>query len=215
MTGVQPVPTGTYWNDPSTVSAFAALPAPAYLTDLLTGPVPDGATALDAGCGTGRNLPSLISAGYRVLAVDLHPGMLDQARARYAGPRVTFVNATITSIPAADQQASLVVCHGVLHNLHRRDELAAGLYELRRVLAVGGTLSLNTFTAGYLDPCLSSLGDDVYALPNGQFMTLLPPDELVRLIRSAGLSLHSDAAQYLRPGDPGQRSVWRATLTRV
>jgi SAM-dependent methyltransferase len=125
VTGAPPVLTGDYWNNPSTVSAFAALPAPAYLTELLTAPVPDGATALDAGCGTGRNLPSLVAAGYRVLAIDLHPGMLDEARARHAGPDVTFANATITSIPAADRQVALVVCHGVLHNLHDRKQLGA------------------------------------------------------------------------------------------
>jgi ubiquinone/menaquinone biosynthesis C-methylase UbiE len=215
VTGAPPVLTGDYWNNPSTVSAFAALPTPAYLTELLTAPVPDGTTALDAGCGTGRNLPSLVAAGYRVLAIDLHPGMLDEARARHASPNITFANATITSIPAADRQVALVVCHGVLHNLHDREQLGVGLRELHRVLAIGGTLSLNTFTAEHVDPCLAPLGNDAYALPNGQIMTLLAPDELVRLVYESGLSLRSDATRYLSPGDPGQRSVWRAVLTRV
>ena len=210
----RPARTGTYWNDQATVATFTALTPPAYLTELLVSPAPDGALALDAGCGAGRNLPALAAAGYRVLAVDLHPGMLQQARKQHAGPRTAFAEANVTSLPLADRQAHLVVCHGVLHNLHRRQDLAAALLQLHRVLAPGGTLSLNTFTAGHLDPCLSPLGDDVYALPNGQHMTLLDPSDLLTLIHTADLSLRAPAVQYLRPGDPGQRSVWRAILTR-
>ncbi|MEV0537263.1 class I SAM-dependent methyltransferase [Kitasatospora sp. NPDC050463] len=210
----RPARTGAYWNDQATVATFTALAPPAYLTELLASPAPDGAMALDAGCGAGRNLPALLAAGYRVLAVDLHPGMLEQARKQHAGPRTAFAEANVTSLPLADRQAHLVVCHGVLHNLHHRQDLADALRELHRVLASGGTLSLNTFTAAHLDPCLEALADDVYALPNGQHMTLLDPADLLALIRAAGLSPRGPAVQYLSPGDPGQRSVWRATLTR-
>ncbi|MFC9331441.1 class I SAM-dependent methyltransferase [Kitasatospora sp. NPDC057015] len=210
----RPARTGAYWNDQATVATFTALAPPAYLAELLADPAPDGAWALDAGCGAGRNLPALAAAGYRVLAVDLHPGMLEQARKEHAGPRITFAEANVTSLPLADRQAHLVLCHGVLHNLHHRQDLAAALLELHRILAPGGTLSLNTFTAGHLDPCLSPLGDDVYALPNGQHMTLLDPADLLALTHAAGLSPREQAVQYLSPGDPGKRSVWRATLTR-
>ncbi|MBD0688412.1 class I SAM-dependent methyltransferase [Streptomyces sp. CBMA123] len=210
----RPARTGAYWNDEATVAAFTALAPPAYLTDLLAEPAPEGAWALDAGCGAGRNLPALAAAGYRVLAVDLHPGMLEQARRRHSGPRITFAEANVTRMPLADRQAHLVLCHGVLHNLHHRQDLADALVELHRVLVPGGTLSLNTFTAAHLDPCLSALGDDVYALPNGQHMTLLDPADLLVLVRAAGLSMRGPAAQYLSPGDPGQRSVWRAILSR-
>lgn len=209
-----PAPTGSYWNDQATVAAFAALTPPAYLTDLLDSPAPADALALDVGCGAGRNLPALIAAGYRVLAVDLHPGMLRQARKQHAGTRTTFAEANVTRLPLADQQAHLVVCHGVLHNLHHRQDVTDGLRELHRVLKPNGTLSLNTFTAAHLDPCLKTLGSDVYALPSGQHMTLLAPADLLALIRQAGLSPRGHAVEYLRPGDPGLRSVWRATLTR-
>lgn len=213
MTHPGPAPTGTYWNDRATVAAFAELSAPPYLADLLATPPPDTALALDAGCGAGRNLPALAAAGYRVLAVDRHPGMLEAAR-RHTGPRTAFVEADVTSLPVGDRRAYLVVCHGVLHNLHRRDALATALRELYRVLVPGGTLSLNLFTAHHLDPCLAPVGDDRYALPNGQHMTLLSPDDLLCFIHAAGLVPRGEAVEYLRPGDPGQRSVWRAILAR-
>ncbi|NUK13973.1 class I SAM-dependent methyltransferase [Streptomyces lunaelactis] len=213
MTHTRPASTGAYWNDRATVAAFAELPAPPYLADLLATPAPEAALALDAGCGAGRNLPALAAAGYRVLAIDLHPGMLEQAR-RHTGPRTAIAEANITSLPLGDQRASLVVCHGVLHNLHHRGDLAVALRELHRVLTPGGTLSLNLFTAGYLDPCLTQLGDGLYTLPNGQHMTLLAPDDLLTLIHGSGLGLREEAVQYQSPGDPGQRSVWRAFLTR-
>ncbi|MGW9410608.1 class I SAM-dependent methyltransferase [Streptomyces diastaticus] len=213
MTHTGPASTGAYWNDRATVAAFAELPAPPYLANLLTAPVPDAALALDAGCGAGRNVPALAAAGYRVLAIDLHPGMLHQAH-RHAGPRTAFVEADVTRLPLGDRRASLVVCHGVLHNLHHRDALATALRELHRVLLPGGTLSLNLFTAHHLDPCLTPLGDDRYALPNGQHMTLLSPEDLLCFIHAAGLVPSGEAVQYLSPGDPGQRSVWRAIVTR-
>ncbi|MFD9107053.1 class I SAM-dependent methyltransferase [Streptomyces bottropensis] len=214
MTHGEPAFTGVYWNDRATVAAFAELPTPPYLADLLAVPVPKTAVALDVGCGAGRNLPALAAAGYRVLAIDLHPGMLEEARRR-AGPRTAFVQASVTNLPLDDRLAPLVVCHGVLHNLHHIEDLNAALRELHRVLLPGGTLSLNLFTAGHIDPCLTPLGDDRYALPNGQHMTLLSPDDLLSLIRAAGLVPREEAVQYLRPADPGQRSVWRANLTRL
>ncbi|MEU8265124.1 class I SAM-dependent methyltransferase [Micromonospora sp. NPDC048999] len=213
MTHAGPAPTGAYWNDRATAAAFAELPVPPYLADLLDTPAPEAALALDVGCGAGRNLPALAAAGYQVLAIDLHPGMLEEAR-RHTRPRTAFVEADVTSLPVSDRRASLVVCHGVLHNLHHRDSLAAALRELYRVLLPGGTLSLNLFTAGHLDPCLTPLGNDRYALPNGQHMSLIAPDDLIHLIHSAGLVPREEAVQYLSPGDPGQRSVWRANLTR-
>lgn len=213
MTHTGPASTGTYWNDRATVAVFAKLPVPPYLAELLAAPVPEDALALDAGCGAGRNVSALAAAGYRVLAIDLHPGMLQQARS-HTGPRTAFVEADVTSLPLGDRRASLVVCHGVLHNLHHRDDLTAALRELYRVLVPGGALSLNLFTAGHLDPCLTPLGDDRYALPNGQHMTLLTPDDLLSLIHASGLVPSGEAAQYLSRGDPGQRSVWRVILTR-
>jgi SAM-dependent methyltransferase len=213
VTHTGPASTGTYWNDRATVAAFAKLPVPPYLAELLAAPVPEDALALDAGCGAGRNLPALATAGYRVLAIDRHPGMLEQAR-RHTGPRTAFVEADITSLPLGDRRATLVVCHGVLHNLHHRDGLATALRELYRVLVPGGTLSLNLFTAAHLDPCLAPLDDDRYALPNGQHMTLLPPEDLLSLIHASGLVLSGEPAHYRSPGDPGERSVWRAILTR-
>jgi SAM-dependent methyltransferase len=214
MTNHQPARTGEYWNDPATVAAFTDLPVPSYLSELLTIPAPVGAVALDVGCGAGRNLPALVAAGYHVIAIDVHRAMLEQAHRRHTGLNITFAETTVTTMPIAEQQATLIVCHGVLHNLPNREGVAAGLRELHRVLARNGTLSLNTFTAKYLDPCLTPLGDDEYALPNGQPMTLLTPGDLANVIQDVGLGLRDEPTEYLGPGDPGRRSVWRAVLTR-
>ncbi|PZG68895.1 hypothetical protein C1I97_38620, partial [Streptomyces sp. NTH33] len=159
-------------------------------------PTPRTSLALDAGCGAGRNLPALLAAGYRVLAADLHPGMLDQAR-RHTQPGLALIQTDLARLPLRDQAASVIVCHGVLHNLPDHTLLAAALHELRRVLAPGGVLSLNTFTADYLDPCLQDLGADIYRLPNGQHMTLLDSGRLRELLRHTGLSVQGTPAQYL------------------
>ncbi len=219
MTAAAGAPTSAYWEQEGVASAFAALSAPPYLLDLIESrPVGNGRLALDVGCGGGRNTVQLLHAGYRVVAVDLHRAMVERTASRCVaqpGARLAVAQASAAALPVGDAGCALVVCHGVLHNLIRPDQLAAGLRELGRVLADDGVLSLNLFTGEHLDPCLRpSPEPDTYALPNGQVMTLLPTARLERMIQAAGLRTVGAVHRYLRPGDPGVRSVYRAELRR-
>ena len=57
--------------------------------NLVTQHVPPGETLLDFGCGTGLDAAHYAGRGYRVLAYDNSPGMIEQLERRGADPHVT------------------------------------------------------------------------------------------------------------------------------
>jgi ubiquinone/menaquinone biosynthesis C-methylase UbiE len=156
----------------------------------------------------------LVGAGYRTVGFDLHAGMLQSARRSCA--KALVHQASVLAIPLRDECCEIVVCHGVVHNLAPFRQIERALRELARVTSPSGKISLNLFSDSHIDPCLTPTGQPgVFALPNAQRMTLLSPETIQNLAEAAGLALDGPATTYLSPGDPGQRSVWRAVLTRV
>lgn len=91
---------------------------------------------LDVGCGTGRNLP-LFPAGTRVVAVDPHPQNL--ARARRRAPGVPLIQARAEALPFRDGCFDTAVSGLVFCSV---GDAPAGLAEVSRVLAPGGTLRM-------------------------------------------------------------------------
>jgi ubiquinone/menaquinone biosynthesis C-methylase UbiE len=108
--------------------------------------------ALDAGTGTGALAFALATQVREVVALDLVPELLAEARKRAAEfPNVTFVEGDVTSLPAELGQFDLV---GTLRTLHhvRRPELAVA--ELARVTRPGG-LVLVVDQVAHADPLIS------------------------------------------------------------
>jgi len=117
------------------------LPVPEYLDRLLES-VPEVATLLEIGIGTGALLSSLSGRAGQVIGVDHSAAMLDEARRRLAAEGVSRVELRLgemTHLPIGDGGAGCVVANMVLH--HAADPLTV-LREIRRVLAPGGTLLL-------------------------------------------------------------------------
>jgi SAM-dependent methyltransferase len=93
-----------------------------------------GERVLDAGCGTGRNIPALLAADAEVTGVDFSLGMLRVARERH--PDVPLVQADMqVSWPFQDGSFDVVLCALVGEHLDRLDIVTR---EMRRVLAPGG-----------------------------------------------------------------------------
>lgn len=89
-----------------------------YLLDLiLRGRIASGMTALDVGCGDGRNLSGLLAAGCTVSAFDRDTAAVQRARMRFAGriPGERIQVATIESAPFAGASFDVVVVNAVLH----------------------------------------------------------------------------------------------------
>jgi SAM-dependent methyltransferase len=96
-------------------------------------PLPDGAQALDAGCGTGRTMDELVGYG-EVHGFDLNPLGAEHAQRRGHGDvRV----ARVEEIPYQDDSFDLVTCLDVIE--HTPDDVVS-LRELRRVTRPGGWL---------------------------------------------------------------------------
>jgi SAM-dependent methyltransferase len=101
-----------------------------------------GATVLDAACGTGRALPALrgaVGPAGRVVAVDLTPEMLGEAR-RLGRDRVALlVEADVLALPLVAASLDAVLAAGLISHL---PDPAAGLAELARVCRPGARLAL-------------------------------------------------------------------------
>lgn len=100
----------------------------------------EGATAVELGCGTGKNTEWLAAHARRVVAMDLSVGMLQRARARVPAPHVTFVRGDVRDAwPVGDASIDVVIGNLVLEHVASLDGVFA---EAARVLRPGGSLFL-------------------------------------------------------------------------
>ena len=115
---------------------------PAYAAAVARAGIRRGGVAIDVGCGTGRALPALRSAVGRdgaVIAADLTPEMLAQARPQAAAARAALVLADARRLPFADGSADAFFAAGLVNHL---PDPQAGLAELARVTRPDGLLIL-------------------------------------------------------------------------
>jgi SAM-dependent methyltransferase len=143
----------------------------AVLAALLDGlPLPRPARILDAGCGTGSNLPVLVDRG-AVVGVDAGAAPLAFAAA------VPRARARLEALPFADVQFDLVTALDILEHL---DDDVAGARELARVVRPGGWLVV--FVPAFR--FLWSLQDEV-----SEHRRRYTRPELVTVLERAGLSV--------------------------
>jgi demethylmenaquinone methyltransferase/2-methoxy-6-polyprenyl-1,4-benzoquinol methylase len=168
---------------------------------------------LDLCCGTGDLALALAGAPgsargpafTRLLAVDFAHPMLVRAQEKGAGNRgrpIEFLEADGLALPFADGTVDLVTTAFGFRNLAN---YAAGLAELRRVLAPGGSLAILEFAEPrgalfgnlfrfYFHRVLPGIGALVSG--NAQAYSYLPrsvarfphPDQLAELMRESGFS---------------------------
>jgi SAM-dependent methyltransferase len=108
----------------------------AFLIELLG--LPEGASILDIGCGTGRHAIELAKAGFAVTGIDLSNGMLREARAaaERAGVELELVQADATSFDLGREfDAAVCLCEGSFGLLGSDDAFAHDDAVLRRALA--------------------------------------------------------------------------------
>lgn len=109
--------------------------APAIAAEALAERIEDGATVLDAGCGTGLVGAELAQRREVVLdGIDLSPGMLDRARARDVYRSLQTADLT-ARLSVEDGAYGAVICVGTLTGGHVGPEV---LGEFVRVTAPGG-----------------------------------------------------------------------------
>ncbi len=100
-----------------------------------------GECVLDAGCGTGRNLPALLDAGAVPTGIDFSTGMLAVAQRKF--PQVELHQADLQErFPFADAAFGAALC--ALSGEHLSD-LAAVCGEVFRVLKAGGRFVFSVY----------------------------------------------------------------------
>jgi len=109
------------------------------------GPIDDGETVLDIGCGAGMDLllaARRVGPAGRAIGVDMTDAMVERARttANDAGLRQVEVRkGDATSLPVADDSIDVVISNGVLNLVPEKER---GFAEIIRVLKPGGRLQL-------------------------------------------------------------------------
>ena len=100
---------------------------------------PRGGVCVEVGCGPGRMTAALAERFDRVVAVDVSPAMIDQARAAVVADNVEFRLVPGDRLDGvADGEADAVVCYLVLQHLPSRAAVESYLREFARVLAPAG-----------------------------------------------------------------------------
>jgi SAM-dependent methyltransferase len=143
-----------------------------YLFDqLLRGRFDRRRRVLDAGCGSGRNLPFFLRHRFDVRAVDADPAAIRQVRElvgalHSALPPEQIQCAPLSALPWDDASTDAVICSAVLHFASDEAEFAAMLQEMWRVLAPGGLFFARLATSIGLERRLASITGRV-RLPDG------------------------------------------------
>lgn len=139
--------------------------------DALDAQIPEGATVLEAGCGTGQ-LSNFLGMSWkrRVFGGDMCLNSLRLANAfreRYSIRNVGFLQMNLFRPPFRDESFDLIISNGVLH--HTSDP-ERGFAALVRKLKVGGIISVGLYNSYARLPTLwrrrlfERFGDSLYFL---------------------------------------------------
>lgn len=115
---------------------------PAYAAAVARAGLPRGGVVIDVGCGTGRALLALrraVGPDGSVIAADLTPEMLAEARPQGTAARAALILADARRLPFAGASADALFAAGLISHL---PDTEAGLTELARVTRPGGLLVL-------------------------------------------------------------------------
>lgn len=157
-----------------------------YSLDLLDSRA--GATALDAGAGTGRIALKLARRGWQVTAIEPNPGMRAIAERAAAGEDlpIRFVNTSLEdAIPVESAAFDLVVCALTLCHVAN---LTGAVSEFTRAMAPGAHLLITDVHPDFIAagmPTQFVEGGKTYHLPNEPHSR----DEYLQAVTGAGLTL--------------------------
>jgi tellurite methyltransferase len=156
-----------------------------YLFDqILKGRLKPPLRMLDAGCGTGRNLPYFFRTGFDVYACDSDADALDHVREMAAemvpeaspGPEALRKSALpddrfrvekIESMTYPDSHFGLVLCNAVLHFAEDEEHFQRMLDGLWRVTAPGGMLFMRLSSTIGIENRVTRAESGRYVMPTG------------------------------------------------
>lgn len=170
-------------------------PIDIYLFDqLLRGRLSPPMRVIDAGCGSGRNAYYLMSAGFRVAAVDASADAVAATRALAARlapalPASDFRVEPVEAMSFADHEADAVVCNAVLHFARDDAHFAAMLESMWRVLKPGGLLFCRLASDIGMESRMTPTTPGRYRMPDGSERYLVNEAKLMGWTQRLGGTL--------------------------
>ncbi|MHB1406039.1 MAG: glycosyltransferase [Desulfitobacteriaceae bacterium] len=102
-----------------------------------------GKTVLDAACGEGYGSDILAQNALQVYGIDISAEAIEHAQSQYVGRNLTFIQASVDSIPIGDHSIDIVVSFETIEHLDEITQVKF-LKEMKRVLKDGGFLVIST-----------------------------------------------------------------------
>jgi tellurite methyltransferase len=161
-----------------------------YLIDqIMKGRYASGATVLDAGCGTGRNLFWFLQNDIKMYGVDKDVNALSrlwQLNQLFSEER--FRQASVEHLPFADNFFDHIVSSAVLHFAESTSQFLQMMAEMVRVLRPGGSLFIRMTSDIGIEDKVKPLGDGVYHIPDGSRRFLLTRSLLAEVMQKNRLA---------------------------
>lgn len=163
-----------------------------YLFDqVMKGRFTPGTRILDAGCGTGRNLPWFLRSGFDVHAVDEDDDALDQVRALAqelapALPADHFRAERLEALSFPPEHFQAVICNAVLHFAEDEDQFQRMLDGMWKVLEPGGLFFARLATSIGLEDRLERLPNGKHRMPSGGEWLLAGEGKLILAAQRLG-----------------------------
>ncbi|MEP7001113.1 MAG: class I SAM-dependent methyltransferase [bacterium] len=157
-----------------------------YLFDqLLRGRIVDGATVLDAGCGSGRNLVFMLRAGMNVFGIDESIEAIEAMRRQAAmhAPELSPAQFSVQSVHAMsfrDETMDVVISSAVLHFARDEMHFDACVDEMWRVLAPGGLLFCRLASTIGIEDQVRPVNGRRHLLPDGSTRFLVDAPSLMQ-----------------------------------
>lgn len=155
-----------------------------YLFDLLLkGRLVPPMKLLDAGCGSGRNLPYFLTSGFQVYGIDESSAAIERVRAlaaRHApqAPAENFQVAPVERISFPDSSFDAVISSAVLHFARDESHWQTMVFEMWRVLRAGGIFFARLASTVGLEGQLKQIDGRRFHLPDGSDRFLVDPEML-------------------------------------
>jgi ubiquinone/menaquinone biosynthesis C-methylase UbiE len=152
-------------------------------------------TAIDLGCGDGRDAVYLAMRGVAVTGIDASADAIERARerSRAAEVDVRWIHGDVLDLPVADASTDLAHDHGCLHHVASADQPRYAA-QVARVLRPGGTLLVREKNAhGHHAHAVDE--DDLRAMVEGL------PLHVERVVRFPGPGGHDATIAVLRRTD--------------
>ena len=96
-------------------------------------------TVLDIGCGNGKNM--LYRNDLQFSGIDISQAQVDICR----GKNLNVIKSNMTDLPFADESFDRAICIATYHHLDNDLVRAKALYEMHRILKVGGSILLSVW----------------------------------------------------------------------